>query len=74
MQRVGVGVGVDRDRRNPHFARGLDDAAGDFAAVGNQDLAKHAPHSTPSFVLRRNAKKVNSLRDLKRNTFVAIAA
>ena len=74
VQRVGIGVGIDRDRRDAHLARGLDDAAGDFAAIGDQDLTEHAPHSTPSLVLRRNAKKVNSPTGLKRNTVVVQAA
>ena len=38
MARVPVGVGVDGDGRDAHLLRGLDDAAGDFAAVGDQDL------------------------------------
>ena len=41
MERVTVGLGIDRDRGNPHPARGLDDAAGDLAAIGNQDLLEH---------------------------------
>jgi hypothetical protein len=35
VQRVLVGVRIDRDRRDAHAARGLDDAAGDLAAVGD---------------------------------------
>jgi hypothetical protein len=42
MQRVLVGVGIDRDRRNAHALRGLDDTAGDLAAVGDQYLLEHA--------------------------------
>ena len=42
MQRVAVGVGIDRDRLDAHPARGLDDAAGDLAAVGDQDFLEHA--------------------------------
>ena len=43
MQRVAVGVGVDRDGLDAHAPRGLDDAAGDLAAIGDQDLVEHAP-------------------------------
>jgi hypothetical protein len=42
MQRIAVGVGIDRHRRNAHLLGGLDDPAGDFATVGDQDLGKHA--------------------------------
>ena len=37
-----VGVGIDRDGRDPHAPRGLDDAAGDFAAIGDQNALEHA--------------------------------
>ena len=40
-QRTGVGLGIDLHRRNTHAAAGLDDADGDFAAVGDQDLGEH---------------------------------
>ena len=36
-----VGVGIDRNRGDAEFARGLDDTAGDFATVGDQDLFEH---------------------------------
>ena len=42
VQRVAVGVGIDRDRLDAHPARGLDDPAGDLAAVGDQDALEHA--------------------------------
>jgi hypothetical protein len=42
MQRVAVGLGIDRDRRDPHPPRGLDDPAGDLAAIGDQDALKLA--------------------------------
>src|SRR5262249_2778176 len=38
------GVGIDRDGRNLHAASGLDDAARDLAAVGDQNALEH-PHS-----------------------------
>jgi hypothetical protein len=42
MQRMLVGVRIDRDRLDPHLARRLDDPAGDLAPVGDQDLLEHA--------------------------------
>ena len=42
MQRVAVGVGIDRDGLDAHPARGLDDPAGDLAAIGDQDALEHA--------------------------------
>ena len=41
MQRVLVGLRIDGDRLNSHFSRGLDDPAGNFAAIGNQDALEH---------------------------------
>ena len=41
MQRLGIGFGIDRDRHNPHPPRGADHAAGDLAAIGDQDFTKH---------------------------------
>ena len=41
MQGVFVGLRIDRDRLDPHAAGGLDDPAGDFAAVGDQDALEH---------------------------------
>ena len=40
MQGTAVGLGIDRHGGNAHPAGGLDDAAGDFAAIGNQYFAK----------------------------------
>src|SRR5947209_16765402 len=42
MEGVAVGLGIDRNRLNSHAARGLDDPAGDFAAIGDQDAFEHA--------------------------------
>jgi hypothetical protein len=47
MQRVAVGVGIDGDGRDAHLARGLDDAAGDLAPVGDQDLLEHGSPPDP---------------------------
>ena len=41
MQRAGVGVGIDGDGAHAHPARRADDAAGDLAAIGDQDLGEH---------------------------------
>ena len=42
MEGIAVGLGIDRNRLDPHPARGLDDAAGDLAAIGDQDALEHA--------------------------------
>ena len=54
VQRVAVGVGVDRDGRDAHAPRRLDDPAGDLAPVGDEDLLEHAP-SAPA--RRRGARR-----------------
>ena len=41
VQRVAVGLGIDRDGLDPHPPGGLDDATGDFAAIGNEDPLEH---------------------------------
>ncbi len=41
VQRFGIRVGIDRDGRDAHPARGADDPAGDLAAVGDQDFLEH---------------------------------
>ena len=41
MQRVAVGFGVDGYRLDPHAAGGLDDTAGDLAAVCDQNSLEH---------------------------------
>ena len=41
MARAGIGLGINGDGRHAQTARAVDDAAGDFATVGDQDLAKH---------------------------------
>jgi hypothetical protein len=42
MQRVLVGVGIDRDGRDTHAAGRLDHAAGDLAPIGDEDFLEHA--------------------------------
>ena len=41
MQRVAVGLGIDGDRLDPHPAGGLDDPAGDLAAICDQNSFEH---------------------------------
>ena len=41
VQRVAVGLGIDGDRLDPHAAGGLDDPAGDLAAIGDQNSFEH---------------------------------
>ena len=41
VQRVAVGLGIDRDRLYPHPAGSLDDPAGDLAAIGDQNSFEH---------------------------------
>jgi hypothetical protein len=47
VQRVAVLVGVDGDRADPRIPRRPDDADGDLAPVGDQDLV-HTRHGTPA--------------------------
>ncbi len=41
MQGVLVGLGIDGDGLDAHAARGLDDPAGDFAAIGDENFFEH---------------------------------
>ncbi len=47
MQRVPIGIGIDGHGLDAHPAGGLDDPAGDFAAIGDQDSLEHAA-ATPT--------------------------
>ena len=61
MARRGVGLGVDGDRRDAEAARGVDDPAGDFAAIGDEERAKHGVlyiRKTPNCVSAIGAFKV----------------
>ena len=40
-RRARVGVGIDRDGLDAHAARRADDAAGNFAAIGDEDFLEH---------------------------------
>ena len=44
MHRVAIGLGIDRDRAQAHGFCGADDAAGDLAAVGDQERAETPIH------------------------------
>ena len=50
VRRPAVGVGVDGHGRKAHLAKGAEDAAGDLAPVGDQDL-----HDQPGLRFSRNA-------------------
>ena len=41
MHRLPVGIRIDRDRPDAEAPRRLDDAAGDLAAIGDQDGLEH---------------------------------
>src|SRR2546429_9976229 len=41
MKRIAVGFGIDGDRLNPHAAGGLEAAAGDLAAICDQNSFEH---------------------------------
>ncbi len=53
MQRLRVRVRIDGNGGDAHLLRGLDDTAGDFAAVGDQDLIEHG---LSFWVLRKTEK------------------
>lgn len=41
MQRIGIRIRIDRDSGDAHLLRGLDDTAGDLAAIGDEDFRNH---------------------------------
>ena len=45
VQGIAVGIRIDGNRLDAQLPRGLDDAAGDLATVGDQDLLEHTPPS-----------------------------
>ena len=57
MQRIGIGIGMHRDRPDPHAPRGADDAARDLAPVGDQKARnpRHHMRNTPQRVGRAGA-------------------
>src|SRR3954470_12952779 len=42
MQRVGIRIGIHRDRRDPHLATGTNNTTCDLSAISYEDLLKHA--------------------------------
>jgi hypothetical protein len=40
MQGIAVRIGIDRHRGDAHAASSLDDPAGDFATIGDQNFLK----------------------------------
>ena len=53
MQGSRVSIRIDGDGTHAELARGADDAAGDLAAIGDQDVAEHgASAARACFVLR----------------------
>ncbi len=58
MERAGIGIGIDRDATDGETARRPHDAAGDLAAIGDEDLAEH-PH------IRKTPKRVFSIGALR---------
>ena len=43
VRRARVGVGIDRDRLDPHAPRGADHPARNLPAIGDQDFLEHQP-------------------------------
>jgi hypothetical protein len=41
VERITIGLGINSDRLDPHAAGGLDDPAGDLAAIGDQNSFEH---------------------------------
>ena len=61
MRRAGVGIGIDRDRLDPHPLRGADDAAGDFPAIGDQDFLEHQCPELDHQLRSRSRMRDNSI-------------
>ena len=55
VERLGIGIRIDCDGGDPHLTRGADDAAGDFAAIGDKELLDHAGAANPFFKSLRAA-------------------
>ncbi len=62
MHRAAVGLGIDRDGAQAHGLGGTDHAAGDLAAIGNQQGAKTPVHpgTIHHYILNR-PKRVGSI-------------
>ena len=57
VQRVAVASPIDRDRRNPHLARGAHDANRDLAAIGDEQFAREVRHDRSDRMRRRAAPR-----------------
>ena len=74
MERVLVGFRIDGDGLDAHAARRLDDAAGDLAAVGDEDLLEHRrpnrrkARASRSGVLLEGRGRVNDRWDVRPST------
>jgi len=62
VQRVAVGVGIDRDRANAHLGASTHDSYGNFTTVGDQDLFYHLEIPL-SRLLRSSTPGAESARD-----------
>ena len=63
VQSVAVGVGIDGNGLDAHASRGLDDAARDFATIGDENPLEHRNprRGEPALpALRRTGANVNS--------------
>ena len=68
VQGILVGLRINGDRFNSHLARGLDDPAGNFTAIGNENTLEHSVLGPRRrlFGLRRYGGKVNRVPKAKR--------
>jgi hypothetical protein len=62
VQRVPIGFGIDGDGFNTQAPRSLDDAAGDLAAIGDQNSLEHAAMdpASPAFRLCCGAAEMST--------------
>jgi hypothetical protein len=47
-RRARIGIGIDGDGLDTHAAGGLDDPAGDFATIGDEDFLEQCSHGPRS--------------------------
>ena len=66
-----IHIGIYRDRLDPHFAAGANDAHGDFSAIGDQDTFEHKKSRGLGMVARRRpvvSHLRTELRQIKRTS------
>jgi hypothetical protein len=51
MERISIGLAVNRDRANAHFFAGTDDAQRDFTAIGDKNFSEHKPQLSEGVAL-----------------------